>query len=34
MNFNSNTKVDQILFDTLIIGVDIGKNKHVAPGSG
>jgi transposase len=30
MNFNQNEKIDQIHFGTLIVGVDIGKGKHIA----
>jgi hypothetical protein len=30
MDFNRNKKMDQIHDTTLIVGVDIGKKKHVA----
>ncbi|GIN39395.1 hypothetical protein J19TS1_23440 [Heyndrickxia oleronia] len=30
MNYNQNGKIAQITFQTLIIGIDIAKFKHVA----
>ncbi|MGM0873856.1 MAG: hypothetical protein ACQEWV_03485 [Bacillota bacterium] len=30
MNYNQNNKIAQITSQTLIIGVDIAKHKHVA----
>jgi transposase len=30
MNYNQNEKIAQITYQTLIIGVDIAKYKHVA----
>jgi len=30
MNYNQNRKISEITENTLIVGVDIGKHKHVA----
>nr|WP_281392566.1 hypothetical protein [Salicibibacter cibi] len=30
MNYNANEKLEQITPETLIVGIDIAKDKHVA----